>query len=309
MARKKIALIGAGQIGGTLALIAAQRGLGDIVLYDIIEGMPQGKALDIMEGRAIYGYDVEIIGTNSYEDVKGADLTIITAGVPRKPGMSRDDLFDVNIKIIKEVAGKIKETAPDAFHIVLSNPLDVMVTAFKQLTGFSKHQVIGMAGVLDSSRFRCFVAMELGISVNDIQAMVLGGHGPTMVPLPRYSTVAGVPITTLIPKERLEAIIKRTREAGTEIVGLLKTGSAYYSPALAAITIAEAYLYDRKRLFACAAYLEGEYGLSGFFMGVPVWISGKGMEKVVELELTPEEKEALYKSAEAVKKLTDTLKL
>lgn len=309
MKRQMIALIGAGQIGGTLALMAAQKELGDIVLFDIVEGMPQGKALDIMEARPIMGSDVTLIGTNEYRDVAGANVVIVTAGLPRKSGMSRDDLLAKNLAIIQDVAGNVKEYCPEAFVIVISNPLDAMVYAMKMITGFPKERVVGMAGALDSARFRTFVAMELGVSVKEVIAFVLGGHGDTMVPLPRYCTVAGVPLPELLSEEKIETIVDRTKFAGGEVVKLLKTGSAFYSPAAASIEMAESYLRDKKRMLTCAAYLEGEYGFSGYYMGVPVIIGSGGVEKVVEIGLTNGEKEALQKSFEHVKELVDALKI
>ncbi|MBU7004306.1 MAG: malate dehydrogenase [Theionarchaea archaeon] len=304
--RQKIALIGSGQIGGTLALMAAQKELGDIVLFDIIEGVPQGKALDIMEARPIIGSDVSLIGSNDYSDVAGADVVIVTAGLPRKPGMSRDDLLEKNLAIIRDVAENLKNHCPDAFVIVISNPLDAMVYAMKKITGFPKQKVVGMAGVLDSARFRSFVAMELGVSVREVKTLVLGGHGDTMVPLPRYCTVSGVPLPQLLSKETIDRIVDRTRFAGGEIVKLLKTGSAFYSPAASAIEMAEAYLGDRKLMLPCAAYLEGEYGFEGCYMGVPVIIGSGGVEKIVEIDLTPEESEQLRRSFDHVKELVDS---
>ncbi|MFQ5511690.1 MAG: malate dehydrogenase [Candidatus Krumholzibacteriia bacterium] len=309
MTRRKIALIGAGQIGGTLALLAAQKELGDVVLFDIIQGVPQGKALDIMEARPILGSDVTLVGTNDYADARGADVAIVTAGLPRKPGMSRDDLLEKNLAIITSVAANLKEYCPRAFIIVISNPLDAMVYAMKKITGFPKQRVVGMAGVLDSARFRTFVAMELGVSVRSVTAFVLGGHGDTMVPLPRYCTVAGVPLPELLSQDKIDAIVERTRFAGGEIVGLLKTGSAFYSPAAAAIEMAESYLKDQKRVLPCAAYLEGEYGVDGYYLGVPAVIGAGGVEKVVQIELEDAESQGLHKSLEAVKELVDSSKL
>ncbi len=309
MARRKIALIGAGQIGGNLALLAAQKELGDIVLFDVVEGVPQGKALDLMQSRAMDGYDARITGTNKYDEVAGADVVIVTAGVPRKPGMSREDLLGVNIKIMRDVAGNVKEKCPNAFVIVISNPLDAMVYAMKQITGFPKKQVVGMAGVLDSSRVRLFVAEELNVSIEDVQCIVLGGHGDDMVPLTRYCSVAGIPLDKLIPADRLNAIIDRTRKGGGEIVALLKTGSAFYAPATSAIAMAEAYLKDKKRVLPCAALLEGEYGVKGYYMGVPVTIGAKGVEKIHVIDLTAEEKAMFDKSFQSVKKTVDEIKL
>jgi malate dehydrogenase len=307
--RPKIALIGGGQIGGTLALMAAQRELGDVVLFDVVEGMPQGKALDIMEARPVDGYDVDLVGTNDYRDIRGADVVIVTAGFPRKPGMSRDDLLNKNIEIMKTVASNVKEHAPKAFVIVISNPLDAMVFAMKRITGFPRERVVGMAGVLDSARFRCFVAMELGVSVEDVTAFVLGGHGDEMVPLPRYCTVAGIPLPDLMSQEQIDRIVKRTRFAGGEIVELLKTGSAFYSPAASAIAMAEAYLKDKKRVLACAAYLEGEYGVDGLYVGVPVVIGRGGVERVIEIQLAAEERKLFDASVEHVRSLSKSLPL
>jgi len=303
MARKKIALIGGGQIGGILALLAAQKQLGDVVMFDIAEkeGMCKGKMLDIAESQAVGGYDAKLSGTSNYADITGSDVVIVTAGLPRQPGMSRDDLLDVNVKIINNVAGEVKTRCPKAFCIIVTNPLDSMVYAFKKVTGFPKNRVCGMAGVLDTSRFCSFVAMELGVSVEDVAATVLGGHGPTMVPLPRLCTVGGVPLNEWLPQDRIDAIVKRTAEAGTEIVNLLGNGSAFFSPAASAIAMAESYLYDKKRVLAAAAFLEGEYGINGYYLGVPVVIGAGGVEKVVEVKLTDAEKASLTKSLDAVK--------
>ncbi len=309
MARRKIALIGAGQIGGNLALLAAQKELGDVVLFDVVEGVPQGKALDIMQSRACDGYDCRITGTNRYDEVAGADVVIVTAGIPRKPGMSREDLLGINIKIMRDVATNLKEKCPKAFIIVISNPLDAMVYAMKKITGFAKNMVVGMAGVLDSSRFRLFVAEELGVSIADVNALVLGGHGDDMVPLTRYCSVGGVPLEKLIPKDRLDAILDRTRKGGGEIVALLKTGSAFYAPATSAIAMAESYLKDKKRVLPCAAFLEGEYGVNGYYMGVPVIIGAGGIEKILPIDLTVEEKAMFEKSYASVKKTVDEIKL
>jgi malate dehydrogenase len=309
MARRKIALIGAGQIGGNLALLAAQKELGDVVLYDVVEGTPQGKALDIMQSRACDGYDARIIGTNKYDEVAGADVVIVTAGVPRKPGMSREDLLGINIKIMRDVATNLKMKCPNAFVIVISNPLDAMVYAMKQITGFAKSRVVGMAGILDSSRLQLFIAEELGVSIKDVHAVVLGGHGDDMVPVTRLCSVAGIPLESLIKKDRLDAIVDRTRKGGGEIVSLLKTGSAFYAPATSAIAMAEAYLKDQKRVMPCAALLEGEYGIKGYYMGVPVQIGQGGVEKVFQIELTEAEKAMFQKSFESVKKTVDEIKL
>jgi malate dehydrogenase len=303
MARKKIALIGAGMIGGTLAHLAALKRLGDVILFDVIDGLPQGKALDLLEAGPIEGYDCRIIGTNRYDDIAGADVAIVTAGVARKPGMSRDDLLGINSKIVTDVANNLRTHALDAFVIVITNPLDAMVTLMKRVTGFPKQRVVGQAGVLDSSRYRSFVAMELGVSVESVSAMVLGGHGDDMVPVRSYCQVGGVPVEKLIPADRLEAIEKRTRNAGGEVVALLKTGSAYYSPASAAIQMAEAYLYDKKQILPCAALLEGEYGVHGLYAGVPIRIGAGGVEMVVEIELTEKEKKEFGASVDHVKEL------
>jgi malate dehydrogenase len=302
-------LIGGGQIGGTLALMAAQRELGDIVLYDVLEGMPQGKALDIMESRPVDGYDVDLKGTNNYQDLAGADVIIVTAGFPRKPGMSRDDLLNKNIEIMKDVAGNVKTHCPNAFVIVISNPLDAMVYAMKKITGFPRERVVGMAGVLDSARLRCFIAMELGVSVEDVTAFVLGGHGDDMVPLPRLCTVAGIPITKLLTPEAIDRIVKRTRFAGGEIVELLKTGSAFYSPAAAAIAMAESYLKDKKRVLACAALLQGEYGVDGLYVGVPVVIGKGGVERVMEIDLSADERKLFDESVQHVRDLVKVISL
>ncbi len=305
MARKKIALIGAGMIGGTLAHLCALKGLGDVVLFDVVEGLPQGKALDLAAAAPVEGFDVDLKGTNDYADVAGCDVCIVTAGVARKPGMSRDDLLGINAKIVGTVAENIKKHAPKAFVIVVSNPLDAMVTLMKEKTGFPKHQVVGMAGVLDSGRYRRFLAWELGVSTQSVQAMVLGGHGDDMVPIRSHTTVNGIPVAKLIKADKLDAIEKRVRGAGGEVVALLKTGSAFYSPAHSAIEMAESYLHDRKKVLPCAAYLEGEYGLRGLYVGVPAQIGAGGVEKVFEIELTADEKKALAVSADHVKELVE----
>ncbi|MFN3604088.1 MAG: malate dehydrogenase [Leptonema sp. (in: bacteria)] len=305
MSRKKIALIGAGQIGGTLALLAAQKELGDVVLYDVLEGVPQGKGLDLYQATPVEGCNSILKGTNSYQDIEGADICIVTAGLPRKPGMSRDDLVNTNLKIIKEVAENIKKYAPNSFVIVVTNPLDAMVYAMYKITGFPKNRVLGMAGVLDSARFRTFISMETGVSVEDITAFVLGGHGDDMVPLPRYSTIAGIPLTEYpgLTKEKIDAMVQRTRNGGGEIVNLLKTGSAFYAPAASAIAMAESIIKDQKRVFPCAVLCEREYGYNNIFMGVPVILGKNGVEKIIEIQLTEEEKQALEKSADSVRKL------
>jgi len=305
MGRKKIALIGAGNIGGTMAHLCAMKHLGDVVLFDVVEGLPQGKALDLAAGAPVEGYDCTITGTNDYADLKGADVCIVTAGVARKPGMSRDDLLGINSKIIKAVAEGIKAHAPNAFVIVVSNPLDAMVTLMKRLTGFPKNRVVGMAGVLDSARYRTFLAWELGVSVASVSAMVLGGHGDDMVPIRSHTTVNGIPVASLVKADRLDAIEKRVRGAGGEVVALLKTGSAYYSPASSAVIMAEAFLLDRKMVLPAAAYLEGEYGLTDLYVGVPVQIGAGGVEKVFELALTDAEKKELAVSASHVKELVE----
>ncbi len=309
MARKKILLVGAGQIGGNLALMAAQKELGDVVLQDVVEGVPQGKALDLSQSRAVGGFDVRISGTNRYEGAEGADVVIVTAGIPRKPGMSREDLLDVNLKIVGDVAKNLKEKCPNAFVIVVSNPLDAMVYAMKQLTGFPKNRLVGMAGVLDSSRFRYFVSEEVGCSIEDVHAVVLAGHGDDMVPVTRFCSVGGVPLEGLIKPDRLEAIVQRTRQGGGEIVALLKTGSAFYAPAASAIAMAESYLRDKKRVLPCAAYLEGEYGINGCYMGVPVVIGAGGVERVLELPLAEKERALFQKSYESVKATVAATKL
>lgn len=303
MARRKIALIGAGNIGGTMAHLCALKQLGDVVLYDVIEGLPQGKALDLLQSAPIEDFDVQITGTNRFEDISGAEVCIVTAGVARKPGMSRDDLLGINAKIIREVSENIKKQAPHSFVIVLTNPLDPMVTLTKRVTGFPKNRVVGQSGVLDSSRYRTFVAQELKVSVSSVSAMVLGGHGDDMVPVRSTCLVSGTPVERFIPSERLDEIETRVRNAGGEIVALLKTGSAYYSPASAAVRMAEAYLLDKKEILPCAAYLEGEYGIDGYYFGVPVLIGGGGVERIIEIELTAKERALLEKSLAHVKEL------
>ena len=303
MSRPKISLIGGGQIGGNLALIATQKELGDITIFDIpkAEGMVKGKALDLMQLRPHDGYDTNIYGTSNWEKLKDTDVFIITAGIPRKPGMNREDLLEINLGIMKDVASNIKEQAPNSFVIVISNPLDAMVYTFYKMSGFSKHKVVGMAGALDSARFRTFIAMETGCSVQDITCMVLGGHGDTMVPITRLETVGGVPLEELIPPERLEEIVDRTRFAGGEIVKLFGNGSAYYAPAQSAIEMAESYLKDKKRVIPCASLCEGEFGIDGYFIGVPTVIGSGGVEKILEFDLKDEEKLALNNTLEAVK--------
>ncbi len=305
MARKKIALIGAGQIGGTMALLAAQKELGDVILFDVVDGVPQGKALDIYQSTPVVGCSSVLTGVGDYAGIKDADICIVTAGIPRKPGMSRDDLISTNTKVIKQVADGIKTYAPNSFVIVITNPLDAMVYAMQKVTGFPKNRVMGMAGVLDSARFRTFISMETGISVQDISAFVLGGHGDTMVPLPRYSTVAGIPLPEFpgMTQAKIDALCQRTAGGGGEIVNLLKTGSAFYAPGASAIAMAEAILRDQKRVFPCAVLCDGEYGQKGIFMGVPVVLGEKGVEKIIEIKLTDEEQKVLNRSADAVKEL------
>jgi malate dehydrogenase len=310
MARKKIALIGAGQIGGTLALLAGLKDLGDIILFDVVEGIPQGKALDLVQASPVEDFDANITGTNSYEGIEGADVIIVTAGVPRKPGMSRDDLLGINLKVMAQVGAGIRKYAPKAFVICITNPLDAMVWALQTACGLPKNMVVGMAGVLDSARFRYFLADEFKVSIEDVTAFVLGGHGDTMVPLPRYSAVAGIPLPDLVKmgwttEARIEAILQRTRDGGAEIVNLLKTGSAFYAPASSAIAMAESYLKDKKRVLPCAAFLNGEYGVKGLYVGVPTVIGAKGVERVVEIELNKDEQAMFDKSVSAVQGLVD----
>lgn len=311
MARKKIALIGAGQIGGTMALLCGQRQLGDVVLVDIMEGVAKGKALDLQETRGVLGFDVQVSGggTTDYSIIKDADVCIVTAGVPRKPGMSRDDLLKVNLEAITRVAQGVKQYAPGAFVIVVTNPLDSMVYAMWKVTGFPRNRVVGMAGVLDTARFQYFVGEAAGVAPQDVCAMVLGGHGDDMVPLLRYSSVNGVPLTRLLEQSRLDAIVERTRKGGGEIVALLGTGSAFYAPAAAAVTMAESYLRDQKRLLPCSALLEGQYGVTGMFVGVPVVIGAGGVERVIELELDDAEKAMLAKSVASVRKSVEETRL
>lgn len=310
MARKKIALVGAGMIGGTLAHLIGLKELGDVVVFDIVEGTPQGKALDIAQSSPIDGFDSAIRGTNDYVDIRGADVVIVTAGVPRRPGMSRDDLLEVNLKVMEQVAAGIKKYAPDAFVICITNPLDAMVWALHRFAGLARTKVVGMAGVLDSARFRYLLAHEFDVSVEDVTAFVLGGHGDVMVPLPRYSTVAGIPLPDLVKmrwltQERLNDIVKRVREGGAEIVNNLKTGSAFYAPAAAAVVMAESYLKDKKRILPCAAYLNGEYGVKGLFAGVPAVIGSRGMERVIEIELNAQERAEFTRSVSSVQSLVE----
>lgn len=301
MPRKKITIVGAGNVGATAAHWAAAKELGDIVLVDIVEGVPQGKALDLCEAGPVELFDANIIGTNRYEDTADSDLVIITAGIARKPGMSRDDLQKTNAEIVKTVAEQAVKFSPKAIFIVVSNPLDVMAYVTLKVTGLPRERVVGMAGILDTARYRTFIAMELGISVEDIQALVLGGHGDDMVPLVSYTTISGVPLSHFLPKERIDALVQRTRDGGIEIVNYLKTGSAYYAPSAAAIQMAEAILKDKKRLLPCSAYLQGEFGLSDLYCGVPVILGEKGVERIVEVPLTEHERKALHLSAEHVR--------
>ncbi|WP_073036145.1 malate dehydrogenase [Desulfacinum infernum] len=303
MKRKKITVVGAGFVGATAAHWAAAKELGDVCLIDIVEGMPQGKALDLMEASPVEGFDAHIIGTNDYADTADSDIVIITAGLPRKPGMSRDDLLAKNTEIVKSVTEQVAKYSPDAFLIIVSNPLDAMVYVAHKVSGFPTNRVMGMAGVLDAARFRTFIAMELNVSVEDVTAFVLGGHGDTMVPLPRYSTVAGIPLPDLLPPEKIEALVERTRNGGAEIVNLLKTGSAFFAPSASAVQMAESILKDKKRILPCAAYCDKEYGVGGYFVGVPVKLGAGGVEQVIEIKLLPEEKEAFQKSVDAVKNL------
>jgi malate dehydrogenase len=310
MARAKIALIGAGQIGGTLALLAGMKELGDVVMFDIAEGIPQGKSLDLAQLSPVEGFDAKLSGTQSYEAIDGADVVIVTAGVPRKPGMSRDDLLGINLKVMEQAGAGIKKYAPNAFVICITNPLDAMVWAIQKACGLPKNKVVGMAGVLDSARFRYFLADEFNVSIEDVTAFVLGGHGDTMVPLVRYSTVAGIPIPDLIKmgwstQDRIDSIVQRTRDGGAEIVNLLKTGSAFYAPAASAIAMAESYLRDKERVLPCATWLNGEYGVKGLYVGAPVVIGAKGVERVVEIELDRHERAMFEKSVASVKGLVD----
>ncbi len=307
MGRPKITIVGAGNVGATAAHWCAAKELGDIVLIDIIEGVPQGKGLDLYEAAPVEGFDSRITGTNDYADTAGSDVVVVTAGIARKPGMSRDDLISTNAKIVGSVTDEIVKVSPDCILIIVSNPLDVMVTKAHMQCKFPRERIVGMAGVLDSARFRTFISMELNVSVEDISATVLGGHGDSMVPLPRYSTVSGIPITALMKPERIEELVQRTRDGGAEIVNFLKTGSAFYAPGAAVIQMVESILRDKKRVLPCAALLQGEYGQEGIFMGVPVKLGSRGVEEVIELELTPEEKSAFDKSADHVRELIKTL--
>ncbi|GAB4252585.1 malate dehydrogenase [Deferrisoma sp.] len=309
MARNKITVVGAGFVGATAAHWAAAKELGDVVLVDIVEGVPQGKALDLLEASPVEGFNVNVVGTNGYDETAGSDVVIITAGLPRKPGMSRDDLLLKNFEIVKSVTEQVAPRSPNAVIIVVSNPLDAMAYTALKVSGFPKERVVGMAGILDTARFRTFVSLELGVSVEDVQAFVLGGHGDSMVPLARYCSVGGIPLQSLLPPERIEALIDRTRNGGAEIVNYLKTGSAFFAPSASAVQMAEAILKDQKRVLPCAAYLEGEYGYQGIYLGVPVLLGEKGVEKIFEIDLTPDEKAALDRSASAVEGLVEKLPL
>ncbi|HYE65332.1 MAG TPA: malate dehydrogenase [Pyrinomonadaceae bacterium] len=305
--RNKITVVGAGNVGASAALWLASKELGDVVLVDIVEGVPQGKALDLAQAAPIEGYDVRLTGANRYDETNDSDVVIITAGLPRKPGMSRDDLLKTNAEIVSKVVDEVVSRSPDSILIIVSNPLDAMCQVALRRSGFPKHRVIGMAGVLDSARMRTFLAEALDVSVENVTAFVLGGHGDTMVPLPRYSTCAGIPVTELLPKEQLDAIVKRTANGGAEIVSLLKTGSAYYAPSSAAVEMTEAILKDKKKILPCAAYLEGEYGINGLYVGVPCKLGARGLEQIIEINLLAEERIALQKSAAAVQELVNVL--
>ena len=305
--RKKITVVGAGNVGATLAHWLAAKQLGDVVLLDIIEGVPQGKGLDLLQAGPVEGYDVKVKGTNDYADTANSDLVVMTAGLPRKPGMSRDDLLKANFDVVKPTIEKVAKYSPECILIVVTNPLDAMAQTAYKVSGFPKNRVIGMAGILDSARYRAFLAEALNVSVQNIQGLVLGGHGDTMVPVPRYTTVAGIPIADLMPKEQLDKIIARTAKGGGEIVSLLKTGSAYYAPSAGVAEMVDAIFNDRKKILPCAAYLEGEYGINGLFVGVPVKLGARGIEQIIEIKLTPEEHAALQKSAAAVKELVDII--
>ncbi len=305
--RKKVTIVGSGNVGATAAHWIAAKELADVVLIDVLEGIPQGKGLDLLEAMPIEKRDCRVLGTNNYSDTADSDIVVITAGVARKPGMSRDDLLNTNFKIMQDVIGQVVANSPNCILIVVSNPLDAMAQAAYKLSKFSRNRVIGMAGVLDSARFRTFIAQELNVSVENVTAFVLGGHGDTMVPLPRFSTVAGIPITELMPKDRLDAIVQRTRDGGAEIVKYLKSGSAYYAPSAATTEMVEAILKDKKKILPCAVYLEGEYGISGLFVGVPCKLGANGLEKIIEIKLTPDEQAALRKSADAVTELVKVI--
>ena len=307
--RSKITVVGAGNVGATLAQRLADNEMGDVVLIDILEGVPQGKGLDMLESGPIVGYDSRLIGTNDYKDTAGSDIVVITAGVARKPGMSRDDLLKTNMNIVSECTKKVVAHSPECILMIVSNPLDAMCHVAQKLSGFPRERVFGMAGVLDTARFRTFIALELKVSVESVNAFVLGGHGDTMVPLPRYSTVAGIPITELLTQEQIDRLVKRTRDGGIEIVNYLKTGSAYYAPSAAAAEMVESILKDKKKVLPCAAYLQGEYGIHDLFVGVPVKLGAKGVEQIIEIRLTPDEKTALERSANAVRELVKVMNL
>ncbi len=307
--RTKITVVGAGNVGATVAQLIAYKELGDVVMVDIIEGLPQGKALDLLEAGPLEGYDSQVAGANSYEPTAGSHLVVITAGIARKPGMSRQDLLTTNANIVRAVTEQVVRYSPDAYLVVVSNPLDAMVYLVKHVSGFPKHRVVGMAGVLDSTRFRTFIAQELNVAVEDVQAFVLGGHGDSMVPLPRYSTVAGIPITHLLSKDKIARLVQRTRDGGGEIVNLLKTGSAFYAPGSSVVQMVEAIVKDKKRVLPCAAYLEGEYGLKDLYFGVPVKLGADGVEQIIEIELAAEERTALVASAQEVQETIKQLKL
>ena len=307
--RRKITVVGAGMVGGTTAQRIAERDYADVVLVDIIEGLPQGKALDLLESGPVLGYDSRVVGTNSYEESEGSDIVIVTSGVPRKPGMTRDDLVLTNMGIVKSVTEQVVKYSPNSILIMVANPLDAMTQLAYRVSGFPKNRVFGMAGVLDTARFRTFIAEELNVSVEDVQAYVLGGHGDTMVPLVRYTTVGGIPVTELLPQETVDRIVQRTRDGGAEIVKLLKTGSAFYAPSAAVAQMVDAVVLDKKRILPCAAYLEGEYGINGLYVGVPVKLGAGGVEQVIEIKLTEEEREALKRSAAAVKELIEVMKI
>ena len=307
--RRKVTIVGSGNVGATTAHWIVDKELADVVLIDIIDGVPQGKALDLQQSGPVEGFDSRLVGTNDYRDSADSDIVVITAGLPRKPGMSRDDLLMKNYEIVKGVTEQVVKYSPQCILIVVSNPLDAMVQTAYRISGFPRNRVIGMAGILDSARFRTFIAQELSVSVENVHAFVLGGHGDTMVPLPRYSTVAGIPITELLPRERIDALVQRTANGGAEIVGLLKTGSAYYAPSAAVTEMVEAIFKDKRKILPCAAYLEGEYGVDGLFVGVPVKLGQNGIEEIVQIDLRPEEEAALKKSAAAVKELVDIIKV
>jgi malate dehydrogenase len=303
MPRYKVTVVGAGNVGATTAQRLAERDHSDVVLVDVVEGMPQGKALDLVQTGPVLGYDSVITGANGYDETRGSDLVVITSGLPRKPGMSRDDLLATNAGIVGDVTRKVCAASPEAILLVVSNPLDAMVTLAHQVSGWPKQRVVGMAGVLDSARYRAFIAMELGVSVQDVHGFVMGGHGDTMVPLPRYTSVAGIPLPELLSQDQIDAIVERTRNGGAEIVGLLKTGSAFYAPSASVVEMVDAILLDKKRILPCAAYLEGEYGISGIFLGVPCVLGAGGVERVIEVDLTPQEQAALHSSGEAVREV------